>query len=1147
MRMILRCVRAVLTAAVFYVAVLAHAGLAFAQTKGTVRGMEMNGYGRMILTLQDMPTVQATVTSGVLIVNFQSPVSIDPEKMPSELPNYIGAARRDPDGRALRFALGRNLRPHIKEAGERVFIDLLPDNWKGQPPGLPQDVVDELARRAREAEEALKKAERKRMAEEARAMPVRVGRMPTFTRIVFEMPSIVPVKDKKDGTAFDITFDAVLKIDAARLRIDLGDAVKSVDHSVNAGTSVIRLALSDQVEAHGFREDDTYVVDLITPEGKAARTSPEVPNPDAPLVAKPQPRDIAKAAMPAAAAKVVPVPDKVQEAVAPQDLSTKPVHASASRDGDTLRLEFKFGARTPAALFSRHGVVTAIFETQQIVAMAAAQNEIARIGGSAATDVLSKAQMVRLAFQDQKLVRMAADGDNWTITIGDKLAAASEPISPSRVIDDNGRTVVTLPLQRTSMIHWIDDSETGERIAVATASAPLRSVAKPYRFQEFELPATAHGVVVVAQADDLSVLAGVDDVTIERGNGLSLTPRSEKSAAETGGIAQPVAFDRSQWLQDKSGVPRERLRILQHQAADAPRGRRNQFRYALGRMFFAHGLYAEARGAFEAIVYTEPAAARDRATAIMRIASAVQMERHDDARKLLNDDVVRDDPEALLWRAMIDARERNWPRAIAGFRAGEGALEGYPDALQAQMRLLWARAAVEVRDFGTATNEVESVEKMDREFVNPNDVALLRARIDEGQGRIDDALTAYSRIYESSHRPAAAEAGMRGALLALQDKAITREDAIARLETVGAIWRGDGAVEAETMAALGRFYAEDNRWRDAFAMARRANEVYPNHEKIRSLHDEAARLFETVFLDGKGASIDRVHALALFYDFKELTPPGRRGDEIVRQLAERLVSLDLLDNAAVLLQHQIDSRLKGAQRATVAARLAIIYLMDRKPSAALQALRNTRLPELPYHIKRARSLLEARALSDLSRTDLALDITGAESGSDVDRLTADIQWQGRRWRAAGETYERILGERWKERRELSDVERADVIRAAIAYALAEESLSMDRLRGKFGALMANSSDARAFQLITSPAAARAREFRELARTVARSDTLAEFLNEYRKRYPDIPMTMPEKEKSTAPADPAAKRDPSPDKPEAKPGSQASAAKDGKQS
>ncbi|MGL4813533.1 MAG: tetratricopeptide repeat protein [Beijerinckiaceae bacterium] len=724
--------------------------------------------------------------------------------------------------------------------------------------------------------------------------------------------------------------------------------------------------------------------------------------------------------------------------------------------------------------------------------------------------------MVRIAFAEPRIAHLAPDGDGWTISIGEKLVAASEPIVPSRIIDDNGRTVVTLPLQRSSMIHWIDDPESGERLAVATALAPLRSVAKPFRFSEFERAATAHGVAVIAQADDLSVLAGVDEITIERGNGLSVTQRAEKKATDAGGIAHPVVFDRAQWTQDKAGVPRDRIRALMQNAADAPRGRRNQVRYALGRMLFANGLYVEGRSAFEAIVFTEPAAARDRALAIMRIASAVQSGRADEARKLMNDDAVRDDPESLLWRAVLDARERNWPRALAGLRAGEGALEAYPDELQAMIQLLWARAAVEVRDFGTATGAIETVEKLDREFVNANDIALIRARIDEGQGRIDDALAAYTRIFDSTHRPAAAEAGMRGALLALQDKAMTRDDAIARLETVAAIWRGDGAVEADTMAALGRFYAEDNRWRDAFAMARRANEVYPNHDRIRSLHDEAARLFESVFIDGKSDTIDRVQALALFYDFKDLTPPGRRGDEIVRQLAERLVSLDLLDNAATLLQHQIDNRLKGAQRATVAARLAIIYLMDRKPAAAAQALRSTRLPELPYHIKRARALLEARALSDLSRTDLALDIVGAESGPDVDRLTADIQWQGRRWRAAGETYERILGDRWKVRRELEDAERADVVRAAIAYALAEEPLSMDRLRGKYGALMANSADARAFQLITSPSAARAREFRELARTVARADTLAEFLSEYRKRYPDIPMTMPQREKTPPP-------------------------------
>ena len=51
----------------------------------------------------------------------------------------------------------------------------------------------------------------------------------------------------------------------------------------------------------------------------------------------------------------------------------------------------------------------------------------------------------------------------------------------------------------------------------------------------------------------------------------------------------------------------------------------------------------------------------------------------------------------------------------------------------------------------------------------------------------------------------------------------------------------------------------------------------------------------------------------MFYEFRELTPIGRRGDEMIRRLADRLVAVDLLDQASELLQYQIDQRLEGAR------------------------------------------------------------------------------------------------------------------------------------------------------------------------------------------------------------------------------------------
>ncbi len=114
--------------------------------------------------------------------------------------------------------------------------------------------------------------------------------------------------------------------------------------------------------------------------------------------------------------------------------------------------------------------------------------------------------------------------------------------------------------------------------------------------------------------------------------------------------------------------------------------------------------------------------------------------------------------------------------------------------------------------------------------------------------------------------------------------------------------------------------------------------------------------------------------MRLFYDFRELTPIGSRGDEMIRRLADRLVSVDLLDQAAGLLQYQVDNRLQGAARAEVATRLAVIYLMNRKPDKVLATLRATRSADLSTELRDERLLLEARALSDLGQRDLALEV-----------------------------------------------------------------------------------------------------------------------------------------------------------------------------
>jgi hypothetical protein len=210
----------------------------------------------------------------------------------------------------------------------------------------------------------------------------------------------------------------------------------------------------------------------------------------------------------------------------------------------------------------------------------------------------------------------------------------------------------------------------------------------------------------------------------------------------------------------------------------------------------------------------------------------------------------------------------------------------------------------------------------------------------------------------------------------------------------------------------------------------------------------------------------------------------------------------LLDQAAELLQHQVDHRLQGAARAQVATRLATIYLMNRKADKALAVLQSTRLSEISTDLRDQRLLLEARAMSDVGRRELALEVIEGMKGREALRLRADILWASKKWREAAEAIELLYGGRWSQAGALTDQERKDVLRGAIGYALAEEPMGLKRFRDKYYSKMKAGPDRQAFEVVSAPIGSGAKEFRAVAAAIGSLDTLDAFLNDVRARYPD---------------------------------------------
>ena len=120
--------------------------------------------------------------------------------------------------------------------------------------------------------------------------------------------------------------------------------------------------------------------------------------------------------------------------------------------------------------------------------------------------------------------------------------------------------------------------------------------------------------------------------------------------------------------------------------------------------------------------------------------------------------------------------------------------------------------------------------------------------------------------------------------------------------------------------------------------------------------------------------------------------------------------------------------------------------------------------------------------------------------TDVDRLRADTLWAARSWREAGEQIEGLLGGRWADDVPLADQERSDLLRAAIAYSLAEDGFSLSRLATKFASKMSDSPDAKAFQVVTRPVEERGVEFLSVLDSLQAVDSLDVFLSEYQRKY-----------------------------------------------
>lgn len=1076
-----------------------------------------SGFARLVFTFPTENKADVNLSNNVLVIRFAKPVRLSVEGVQNQFKDLVQAVRADPDGSAVRIAFSQKISVNVMEAGEKLFVDLLPESWVGLPPGLPQDVVDELAKRARDAE-------RKARVEHAppkvwQPVQVRFAEAPGFARYAFTISEPIQITTAQDGQELKISFNAPVKVDFGDVRAALPASVASLDADYADGTAVVRLVIARNATVRYFRESNAIVADVIpgkpvTPdhvEGELQQTPSSQANPQAEAPPPSSTEKPANAPAPVAQHEVKPTPPVAAEQVKPQQTApvkreplTGEVQVSVTLARNGVQVLFPFQEPVASAIFRRGDRIWMVFDTKRAINVSELLADRTRSFSEVSVTDSEQGKVLRLKLKGGWLTSAESDGQNWTVHFGDAVVGMTRPLIVRRMTEDEG-TVVMVPLDGaiSGKVHRLEDPEIGDDIRVVTALAPVRGLLRAQNFVEFKMLPSAHGMALEPVADDLNVVPKADHVLIGRPKGLALSSMARAPSARPDRLSTSP-LDATLWEAERNRRFRERESEILNATAEAPVNQRQDSRMTLATFYLAHGLATEAKGALEAIVREDAKAPLNARFYLLRGLSELMIGRPAKALESLLHSELADSQDAALLRAMAYAELSAWTDAREHFRAGAAGLKLLPVDLQRQVMLAALRAAAEVRDFseaGRLMNELDSAEVPDEMKA---EYAVLAGRVSEGLGRIDRAASLLETAVKVGEGPAAAEARYKQIELKLVRGEYNRPKAIDRLEALAFSWRGD-RIELESNRLLARLYVEEARYRDAFRLLDAALLAQPNVPVTRTFQNEMAAVFEDLFLSGKIDALPPIEGLALYYDFSKLTPVGRRGDELIRRLSERLVTVDLLDQAAELLEHQVQFRLTGAAKAQVATRLAIVHLMNRKPQKAVAILAATRLADLPQELREQRLLLESRALMGTNRFDNAIDVIASLKGNEADRQRGDIYWAAKRWRQTGESIELMLGDRWKEEEPLNEIERSDILRAGLAYALAGENLSLTRLKERYSGKLGAAPEKAAFdQIFANP---NPRAIGAATKLLANVDSLAVFLKMYQAKFPTAQMPM----------------------------------------
>ncbi|MCE2964513.1 MAG: hypothetical protein LW855_01805 [Alphaproteobacteria bacterium] len=801
------------------------------------------------------------------------------------------------------------------------------------------------------------------------------------------------------------------------------------------------------------------------------------------------------------AAEIPAMPQPVPQAAPIPALPGQPLVLTMAKGANSLTIRFPFTEPAAAAVFSRAGYIWAVFDRLAPLDFGGIRTENPDRLELLEQRTHPRFTVVRLKTAVPLAPSLWPQGNTWNLDLRPEAISVEHGLLVRAEPNAAPTPRVELLLPHITEPGLVSDPSVGDNLWIAPARSSGHGNQDTLDFQEFSVLASGQGIVIVPGKEDMSVRGQPDKVVITSATGLRLTAQEPPAGLISDELPRDAAlFDFSAWRRGPVSRFTELRQQLQDAVNNAPRSQKNPRRMDLARFLFSHGYLTEAGGVVGTMVREEPTLQNNQGVAALRGAIALLDDDPLAAKAAFSDPFYQQNPEGQLWLGAAYASLGDTKTAAGLFESSRALPSSYPARHAVVLASLAAESLLSENRTALASVFLDDVSVKELTRSQKKRVEFLQARVMAARGDTPMANSIFKELSQDGDQWARTRAELELINTGLADGSLSRKDAIVRLERLRFAWRGD-IFEFSVLRKLADMYMAESEYRKGLRLLRQISSRFAAHPDKAVVDKTISDTFSKLYLDGAADALSPLTALALYDEFRDLTPKDAAGDQMIRNLADRLVAVDLLDRAADLLDHQVRERLSGIDRARVGAQLALIKLLDRNPDAAIQALDSSGAPDVVApELLANRTRLRARAL--MMKEDFGGALALLESGTaepDL-RLRCEIYWAQKDYTRLVATLRQVINVTGKEEDVISPIQARTILNLALALSLAQQYNDLAALQTQYAKVMEKTELAGAFAIIArAPADTDITSYRDVSRQFAEIKNFESFLEVYKQK------------------------------------------------